>query len=95
MSDVQSLTQAVELVAAGSWAIETAARCLAKDDAERAARVLEDARATIRDGLDGLRGVLDATVRAEFDRPERLARAIASLQELHDFQLEPAARDPR
>lgn len=95
MSDVHSLTQAIELVAAGSWAIETASRCLANGDTERATRVLEDARATIRDGLDGLRDVLDAAVRAEFDRPERLARAIASLQELHDFQLEPVTHDPR
>lgn len=89
MSEVETLTRAIELVAAGSWAVETAARCLASGDAERAAEVLSEARATVQQGLDGLGGVLEQTMQATFDRPERLVRAIASLRELHDLQGEP------
>lgn len=87
--DVNTLTDAIELVAAGSWAVESALRCLATNDEARAQRVLEDARDTMRQGLEGLRGVLDGAVRAEFEQPERLARAVASLKELQDLQHEP------
>lgn len=95
--DVSTLTRAIELVAAGSWAVESALRCMATGDPGRARRVLEDARGAMRQGLEGLHEVLDAAVRAEFERPERLARALASLQELHDLQLEPLTlgREPK
>ena len=91
MSDVRTLTQAIELVAAGSWAVERASRCLEAGDVDKATRVLSEARATVQDGLNSLRAVLEATVQADFDRPERLVRAIASLQELQDLQVEPVA----
>ena len=87
--DVNHLTDAIELVAAGSWAVESALRCLATDDLDRAQAILEEARVTMRQGLAGLRSVLEGAVRAELEKPERLARAIASLQELQDLQLEP------
>lgn len=87
--DVTTLTQAIELVAAGSWAVESALRCLKTGDEARAQRVLSDARDAMRQGLVGLRDILDAAVRAEFEKPERLARALASLKELQDLQLEP------
>jgi len=89
--DVTTLTQAIELVAAGSWAVESALRCLATDDSARAHRVLLEARDAMRQGLDGLREILDSTVRAELEQPERLARALASLKELQGLQLEPLA----
>ena len=87
--DVNTLTQAIELVAAGSWAVESALRCMATGDPGRARHVLEDARDAMRDGLEGLREVLESAVRAEFERPERLARALASLHELQELQVEP------
>lgn len=80
--EVATLTQAIELVAAGSWAIESAIRCLQTGDQPRAREVLEGARDTLQDGLAGLSEVLDATVQASLERPERLARALASLEEL-------------
>lgn len=94
--DVDHLTKAIELVAAGSWAVESALRCLAAGDHDRAMQVLEDSRNAMRQGLEGLRGVLEGIVQAEFDQPERLARAVASLQELREFQLEPVSNaEPR
>lgn len=89
--DVDTLTQAIELLAAGSWAVESALRCIATGDPARARHVLEEARTAMRSGLDGLRDVLAAAVQEEFDRPTRLARALASLQELQELQLEPLA----
>lgn len=83
--DVGTLTQAIELVAAGSWAIESALRCLDAGDVARAAQVLHDARDTVREGLVGLRGVLAESVRDSLERPERLARAVASLEELREL----------
>lgn len=87
--DVDTFTQAIELVAAGSWAVESALRCIATGDPGRARRILEDARDAMREGLHGLSDVLHVAVRAEFEKPERLARALASLQELQELQLEP------
>lgn len=89
--DVTTLTQAIELVAAGSWAVDTALRCLADDDCERAREVLLSAQSTMREGLIGLSDVLDASVREHLERPERLARALDSLHELRE--LSPVAAD--
>ena len=91
--DVTTLTQAIELVAAGSWAVESALRCLKTGDETRAQQVLLEARHAMRQGLDGLREILESAMRAEFEKPERLARALASLKELQDLQLEPLAPD--
>lgn len=84
--DVTTLTQAIELVAAGSWAIDSAVRCLEAGDAERARQVLVNAQATVRDGLAGLREVLHAAMQDVHERPERLMRALASLEELRGLQ---------
>ena len=84
--DVNMLTAAIELVAAGSWAVESALRCLEAGDVERATDILRDARGTVRDGLNGLQGVLDESVRESLERPERLARAIYSLEQLRELQ---------
>lgn len=87
--DVSTLTEAIELVAAGSWAIDSALRCIDDDDAERARTVLVGAQDSIRDGLEGLRTVLESTVREAYERPEQLARAVASLQELAELSPSP------
>ncbi len=84
--NVSTYTQAIELVSAGSWAIDSALRCLEDGDVDRARSVLERAQSTVRDGLTGLSEVLETLVRDSYDRPERLARALESLQELRDLQ---------
>lgn len=86
--DVSTLTEAIELVAAGSWAIDSALRCI-DDDPERARTVLAGAQDSVRQGLDGLRNVLESTVREAYERPEQLARAVASLQELAELSPSP------
>lgn len=84
--NVSTYTEAVELVAAGSWAVDSALRCLEAGDVERAQDVLAQAQSTVREGLTGLSEVLENLVRDSYDRPARLARALESLQELRDLQ---------
>lgn len=84
--NVSTYTEAVELVSAGSWAIASALRCLEAGDVERAQGVLAQAQSTVREGLSGLSEVLETLVRDSYERPERLARALESLQELRDLQ---------
>ena len=83
--DVKTLTQAIELVAAGSWAVDAARKCLETGDPERARAVLDRASESMRQGLEALRDVLDETVRESYDRPAKLALALESLQELRSL----------
>jgi hypothetical protein len=85
MSEVKPLTQAIELVAAGSWAVDTALRRLEEGDVELARKVLTQGQATMRDGLAGLGALLETSVREAYDRPSALARALESLDELRDM----------
>lgn len=90
--DAATLTDAIELVAAGSWAVDSALRCLENGDTERARAILGRAQGTVREGLSGLREVLERLMRDAYERPERLARALASLEELRG--LAPPAESP-
>lgn len=91
MEDIPALTHAVELMAAGSWAVEGALRCLDADHPDEAYRMLVGARETLHEGLSGLRSVLEESVRAAYERPTRLARALEALEQLRD--LAPAGSD--
>ncbi|HVM40495.1 MAG TPA: hypothetical protein VM618_06920 [Acidimicrobiia bacterium] len=90
--DVATLTQAIELMAAGSWAVDTALRRLDDGDVDQARLVLDQAGATMRDGLAGLRTVLEEAVREAYERPTRLARALESLEQLRELAPRPEAR---
>jgi len=79
------LLDAVEMIAASTWATEAVLRALERGDVASAGRLLEDARRPLRRGLRDLRMALDEALRDEAGIDDGMGRAIDGVVRLEEL----------
>jgi len=79
------LLDAIEMIAASTWATEAVLRALERGEIESASRLLEDARRPLRRGLRDLRRALDDSIRADVTVNGDMGQALDGVLRLEEL----------